>query len=181
MTCRTGRSRCQKRSALRGCWRGLCDAGRFCRCPSGPAGFCPVWHHRHPLVTLPQGRFGCRQQSGVASADRAARLVFARVLVGYFCASAGPKLDGLFAPSLGAYAKIFPSAFEAAGHDIGGKQWWRCATVVLAGGWAELVLPYLVVIGLLTRFAALGAVLYSFRVSPYLRSCRRDCDARCRV
>jgi len=49
----------------------------------------------------------------------AARLVFAGVLFSYFWTSAATKLDGLFSPSLGAYAQIFPKAFEAVGYDIG--------------------------------------------------------------
>jgi putative oxidoreductase len=85
----------------------------------------------------------------------AARLVFAAVLLGYFWSSAGTKLDGLFTPSLGAYAQIFPRSFEAAGYDIGKMGWWQ-TVVVLAGAWAEFVLPALVVLGLFTRFAALG-------------------------
>jgi putative oxidoreductase len=87
----------------------------------------------------------------------AARLVFAAVLVGYFWASAATKLDGFFTPSLGAYAQIFPKAFEAAGYDVGQMHMWQ-KLVVLAGTWAELVLPALIVIGLLTRLAALGMV-----------------------
>lgn len=85
----------------------------------------------------------------------AARLVFAGVLFGYFWASAGTKLDGLFTPTLGAYAQIFPKAFEAVGYDVGRMEGWR-TLVVLAGAWAEHVLPVLIVLGLFTRLAALG-------------------------
>lgn len=100
-----------------------------------------------------------------ASASRAgdwllptlARLVFAGVLFGYFWASATTKLDGLFTPSTGAYAQIFPKAFEAAGYDVGQMGLWS-RLVVLAGAWAEFVLPVLIVLGLLTRLAALGMI-----------------------
>ncbi|HMO09648.1 MAG TPA: DoxX family protein [Paracoccaceae bacterium] len=89
----------------------------------------------------------------------AARLVFAGVLLGYFWASAvtklGPGIGGLFTPSLGAYAQIFPRAFEAAAYDLGQMGLWH-RLVVLAGTWAEFVLPALIAIGLLTRPAALG-------------------------
>jgi putative oxidoreductase len=85
----------------------------------------------------------------------AARLVFAGVLVAYFWASALTKLDGVFTPSLGAYAQIFPKAFEAAGFDVAAMTLWH-RLVVLAGAWAEFVLPALIVLGLLTRLAALG-------------------------
>jgi putative oxidoreductase len=86
-----------------------------------------------------------------------ARLVFAAVLLGYFWASALTKLDGPFTPSLGAYAQIFPKAFEAAGFDVGQMGLWH-KLVVLAGSWAEFALPVLIVLGLLTRLAALGMV-----------------------
>lgn len=84
-----------------------------------------------------------------------ARLVFAGVLLGYFWASAMTKLDGPFSPSTGAFAQIFPKAFEAVGYDAGQMGLWQ-RLVVLAGSWAELVLPLLIVIGLLTRLAAVG-------------------------
>lgn len=86
----------------------------------------------------------------------AARLVFAGVLLGYFWTSALTKLgDGVFTPSVGAYAQIFPRMLEAAGYDAGQLGLWP-RLVVLAGTWAEFVLPALIVLGLLTRLAALG-------------------------
>ena len=87
----------------------------------------------------------------------AARLVFAAVLAGYFWASAATKLDGVLTPSLGGYAQIFPRVFEAAGYDAGQLGLWH-RLVVLAGAWAEFVLPGLIVLGLFTRLAALGMV-----------------------
>ncbi|MBA3908858.1 MAG: hypothetical protein C0524_03010 [Rhodobacter sp.] len=87
----------------------------------------------------------------------AARLVFAGVLFGYFWASAGTKLDGVFTPSLGSYAQIYPKAFEAAGYDVSQMGLWH-RLVVLAGAWAEYILPALIVLGLITRLAALGMV-----------------------
>ena len=84
-----------------------------------------------------------------------ARLVFAAVLFGYFWASALTKFDGPFTPSLGAYAQIFPRMMEASGYDAGQLPGWTLP-VVLAGSWAEVVLPVLIVVGLLTRLAALG-------------------------
>jgi putative oxidoreductase len=86
-----------------------------------------------------------------------ARLVFAAVLFSYFWTSAGTKLDGLFTPSLGAYAQVFPRAFEAAGYDVGQMSAWQ-TLVVLVGAWAEFLLPLLIVLGLCTRLAALGMV-----------------------
>lgn len=84
-----------------------------------------------------------------------ARLVFAGVLLGYFWASALTKFAGPFTPSDGAYGQIFPRAFDAVGFDSSQLGLWHLA-VALAGGYAELILPALIVIGLLTRLAALG-------------------------
>ena len=87
----------------------------------------------------------------------AARLVFACVLLGYFWSSGLTKLDGVFTPSLGAFAQIFPRAIEEAGFDVS-KFGVFHRGVALAGAWAELVLPALIVLGLTTRLAALGMV-----------------------
>ncbi|MCU0826111.1 MAG: DoxX family protein [Tabrizicola sp.] len=84
-----------------------------------------------------------------------ARLVFAAVLLSYFLTSAGTKLDGLFSPSIGAYAQIYPRLFETVGYDPSGLAIWQ-KLVVLFGAWAEVVLPVLIVLGLATRLAALG-------------------------
>jgi putative oxidoreductase len=85
----------------------------------------------------------------------AARLVFGGVLAGYFWSSAMTKLDGPFSPTIGAYAQIYPKVFEAAGYDPSQMSSLQ-GLVVLAGAWAEFVLPLLIVLGLATRLAALG-------------------------
>lgn len=90
-----------------------------------------------------------------------ARLVFAGVLLAYFWAAGltklGPGLLGLFQPSLGAYAQIFPRAMEAAGYDVSQFGLWH-TLVVLAGTWAEFILPLMILLGLMTRIAALGMI-----------------------
>jgi len=90
-----------------------------------------------------------------------ARLIFAGVLLGYFWASGltklGPGLAGLFQPSTGAYAQIFPRAMEAVVYDVSQLSPYH-TVVVLAGTWAEFILPLLIVLGLLTRLAALGMI-----------------------
>ncbi len=90
-----------------------------------------------------------------------ARLIFAATLAGYFWSSALTKLGdgvlGLVQPSVGAYAQIFPRAMEAAGYDtsqLGVFHW----AVVVAGTWAEFILPALIIIGLFTRLASLGMI-----------------------
>ncbi|MDU8926348.1 DoxX family protein [Alisedimentitalea sp. MJ-SS2] len=90
-----------------------------------------------------------------------ARFLFAAILLMYFWKSALTKLGdgilGLFSPSAGAYGQIFPKAFEQVGYDssqLGIFHW----AVALAGTWAEFILPALIVLGLLTRLAALGMI-----------------------
>lgn len=87
-----------------------------------------------------------------------ARFVLAATLLVYFWNSALTKVgDGLFSPSLGAYAQIFPKAFEAVGYDITKVSGFQ-TLVVLLGTWAEFALPALLLVGLLTRLAALGMI-----------------------
>lgn len=87
-----------------------------------------------------------------------ARFVFAAVLFMYYWNSGLTKLgDGLFSPSLGAYAQIFPGAMEAAGFDVSQLSSFHWLVVVL-GTYAEFALPILIVLGLLTRLAALGMI-----------------------
>lgn len=85
-----------------------------------------------------------------------ARLVFAGVLFAYYWNSATTKVGAsIFSPDAGAYIQIFPKAVEAAGYDFSQLTAFHTA-VVLAGTWAEFLLPVLIVIGLFTRLAALG-------------------------
>lgn len=90
-----------------------------------------------------------------------ARLVFAGVLLAYFWASAGTKVGpgpfGVLTPTDGAYIQIFPRAVEAAGYDVAHLGVWH-QVVVSAGTIAEIVLPFLIVAGLLTRLAAAGMI-----------------------
>lgn len=87
-----------------------------------------------------------------------ARLVFAGTLLSYFWASAVTKIgDGLFSPSTGAYAQIFPHRAEAVSYDV--SLFSAIETlIVLLGTWAEFILPALIVLGLLTRLSSLGMI-----------------------
>lgn len=88
----------------------------------------------------------------------AARAVFAGVLLAFFWRSAATKLGpGPFTPSDGAFIQIFPRAVEAAGYDFAQLTAFHAA-VVLAGTWAEFLLPALIVAGLCTRLAAAGMI-----------------------
>lgn len=90
-----------------------------------------------------------------------ARFIFAATLLLYFWVSGLTKLGdgifGLFQPSVGAYAQIFPRAMEAIGYDTSQLTTFHWA-VVVAGTWAEFILPALIVVGLLTRLSALGMI-----------------------
>ena len=90
-----------------------------------------------------------------------ARFTFAATLPLYFWTSAMTKLGegftGLFQPSLGAYAQIFPRQMEAVGYDVGQLSTFHWL-VALAGTYAEFLLPALIVLGLATRLAALGMI-----------------------
>ena len=90
-----------------------------------------------------------------------ARFTFGAVLALYFWASALTKLgDGFFGflfPSAGAYVQIFPHAMENVGYDPSALGLWHWA-VVIAGTWAEFILPLTILIGLFTRLSALGMI-----------------------
>jgi len=90
-----------------------------------------------------------------------ARLVFAGILLVYFWVSGMTKLGdgigGLFNLSTGAYAQIFPRFMESVGYDTNQLSVFH-KFVVIGGTWAEFVLPTLIVIGLLTRLAAIGMI-----------------------
>lgn len=94
-----------------------------------------------------------------------ARFTFVAVLLMYFWNSAATKLGegflGFLKPSLNAYAQIFPKKMEAVGYDpsmLGAFEWF----VVVAGTWAEFILPLLILLGLFTRLAALGMIGFVF-------------------
>ncbi|KZY48796.1 hypothetical protein A3731_27245 [Roseovarius sp. HI0049] len=90
-----------------------------------------------------------------------ARVLFAAILLVYYWNSGltklGDGLPGLFNPAVGAYAQIFPKAAEAVTYDITKLSLFHHA-VVLAGTWAEFILPVLILAGLLARLAALGMI-----------------------
>ncbi len=113
------------------------------------------------LVRLQEMLFAPLDRHAAAILPTAARLAFAAVLFMYFWASGLTKLGdgiaGLWTPALGAYAQIFPRALEAAGYDVSQLGLWH-RVVVMAGTWAEFILPVLFVLGLFTRLAALGLI-----------------------
>lgn len=109
------------------------------------------------LIRLHDRVFALASRSAPWLMPTLARLIFAGVLFVYYWGSAGTKLDGPFTPSVGAYAQIFPRATEAAGYDVSQLSAFH-TLVVLAGSWAEYLLPLMIVVGLFTRLAALGMI-----------------------
>ncbi len=92
----------------------------------------------------------------------AARLVFASVLLGYFLNSAltkvGSGFPGIFIVSDGAYAQILPSIAESVGYDTSKIDFIPYGLIVHLGTYAEFVFPFLILVGLFTRFAALAMI-----------------------
>lgn len=90
-----------------------------------------------------------------------ARFAFAAVLAVYFFNSGMTKLGdgflGLWPPSAGAYVQILPQAFADAGYDSSALTPLQ-HLIVLAGTIAEFTLPALILLGFLTRLAALGMI-----------------------
>ena len=94
----------------------------------------------------------------------AARLVFAAVLFFYFFNSALTKLGeiGLGLPTItdGAYVQMFPKVMEAVSYDTSQIALFPYTVLAYAGTYAEILLPVLVIIGLFTRIAALGMIVF---------------------
>lgn len=99
----------------------------------------------------------------------AARLVFASVLLVFFLNSAATKVGegfpGMLIPAIGAYAQMLPPVAEAAGYDISKIALFPWKLIVLAGTYAEFLLPLLLLVGLFTRLASLGMISFIFVMS----------------
>lgn len=113
------------------------------------------------LLSLPDRALSWLEAFSTPVLTTLARFIFAGVLLMYFWNSGLTKLpDGianLFSPSINAFAQIFPKGAEAAGYDITQATAFQ-KSVILAGTWAEFILPGLILLGLFTRAAALGMI-----------------------
>jgi putative oxidoreductase len=88
-----------------------------------------------------------------------ARATFAVTLLVYFLNSALTKFDGgPFSIADAAYFQIVPPVVEAAGYDASQVSFIPWGLIVYAGSYAEVILPLMIVLGLLTRLAALGMI-----------------------
>ncbi len=113
------------------------------------------------LINLHNAIFARIEARAGCALPTLARFAFAAVFLVYFLNSArlkfGDGIMGIFKPASGAYFQIFPKAIEAAGYDVGALGMFHYL-VVLAGTWAEFLLPIAIVIGLFTRLASLGMI-----------------------
>ncbi len=93
-----------------------------------------------------------------------ARFIFSSALLYFFWNSAFTKLgegwSGLVQPSSGAYAQILPSLFEAASYDTEQITFFPWKVIVILGTWGEFVLPLLILLGLFTRLASFGMIIF---------------------
>ncbi|MGF1629055.1 MAG: DoxX family protein [Kiloniellaceae bacterium] len=110
-----------------------------------------------------------------------ARFVFAAVLLLYYLNSAATKVgDGLlgfFSVGANAYFQILPSVVEAYGYDAAQVPFFPWDLIVIAGTYAEFILPVLIVLGLFTRLAALGMIGFTL-VQSYVDIAFHGVDAK---
>ena len=113
------------------------------------------------LLSLPNRLFAWVEPASTPVLTTLARFVFAAVLLMYYWNSGLTKIPegfgNLINPSFNAFAQIFPKGAEAAGYDVTAATAFQ-KLVILAGTWAEFILPALVVLGLFTRAAAFGMI-----------------------
>ncbi|MEO0773932.1 MAG: DoxX family protein [Pseudomonadota bacterium] len=112
------------------------------------------------ILSLPDAAFAWAEPFTVPVMTTLARFVFAAVLFWYFINSGLTKVDGfgsLFSPSFNAFAQMFPKAAIEVSYDITQATTFQKA-VILAGTWAEFILPTLLLVGLFTRAAAFGMI-----------------------
>ena len=91
-----------------------------------------------------------------------ARGIFAATLLIFFLNSAWTKLgSNPFSPSIGAYAQILPQKAAMLNYNPASFSWldWL---IVMAGTYGEIILPLLIVMGLMTRLAAIAMVGFVF-------------------
>lgn len=135
-----------------------------------------------PLVRLHARVFGAIEQrldgwlTGLF-----ARLVFAAVLLLYFFNSAVTKIGsgplGFLTVTDNAYFQILPTVVEQYGFDASQVPFLPWGLIVHAGTYAEFVLPVLIVIGLFTRLAALGMIVFIL-VQSYVDIAFHNADAK---
>ena len=111
----------------------------------------------------------------------AARFAFASLLLLYYLNSGLTKLgDGIFGflnPTLGAYASILPSLMEEYGFESSAIPFFPWHIIVYLGTWSEFLLPILIVVGLFSRIAAAGMIVFII-VQSYVDVAFHGLDAK---
>lgn len=91
-----------------------------------------------------------------------ARLVFSSVLLMFFINSGLTKVGSGFPdfliPTTGAYAQIIPSIVEAVSYDTDQIALFPWKLIVLAGTYAEFLLPVMLLLGAFTRLTSVGLI-----------------------
>ena len=109
-----------------------------------------------------------------------ARFVFLAVLFVYFINSALTKVGdgvlGFFTIDDAAYFQILPAVVERFGYDASQVPVFPYGLIVFFGTYSEFLLPVLIVLGLLTRIAALGMIVFVF-VQSYVDIVFHKADA----
>ncbi|MGF1660603.1 MAG: DoxX family membrane protein [Rubrimonas sp.] len=110
-----------------------------------------------------------------------ARFAFSSVLLLYFWNSALTKIGdgalGVFTLSDAAYFQILPPVVEAYGYDASAVPVFPWGLIVAAGTYAEFILPLLILLGLATRLAALGMIVF-VAVQSYVDIAFHGVDAK---
>ncbi len=111
----------------------------------------------------------------------ASRFIFAAVLFQFFWNSALTKIGGnifnIFTPTAGAYAQMLPAMMEQVSYDTSQIAFFPYGLMVLLGTWGEFILPVLVVVGLFTRAASLGMIVFIL-VMSYVDITGHGADAK---
>ena len=93
-----------------------------------------------------------------------ARFVFASVLFMYYFNSAmtkvGSGFPGMFLVQDNTYAQMFPKLYESVGFDASQIAFVPYGLIAYAGTYAEFILPILIIVGLFSRAAALGMIVF---------------------
>ncbi len=109
-----------------------------------------------------------------------ARLIFLAVLFVYFFNSALTKVGdgvlGFFTVGDNAYFQILPAVVERFGYDASQVPFIPYGFIVTLGTYSEFILPLLIVLGFLTRIAALGMIGFVL-VQSYVDIAFHNADA----
>ena len=111
----------------------------------------------------------------------AARFVFAGVLLLYFLSSFSTKVGtgvaGFFSVQDGAYFQILPTVMERFEYSTANIPFIPYDLIVFTGTYTELLLPILIVVGLFTRLAALGMIVF-IAVQSYVDIAHHGADEK---